>query len=191
MKKWFGLFALLFIFTLPTLAQQTPAWDVEGAYLFRSFYPTNAPRFGTNGWNESLDHNLRKWIGITGDFTGTYRNLGVNGDSQIYTFMVGPRIYFLGHRHRLIPYGQVLFGGGYDRLTFPLNAGFPKTTTTSGAFAWAGGGGVQWRLKPKWALRLFEFDYEQTRFSNYPNQTTTTQGNYRISVGIVYHIGEK
>jgi hypothetical protein len=50
---------------------------------------------------------------------------------------------------------------------------------------------VQWRLKPKWALRLFEFDYEQTRFSNYPNQMTDTQGNYRISVGIVYHIGEK
>ena len=107
MKKWFGLFALLFIFTRPALAQQTPAWDVEGAYLFRSFYPTNAPRFGTNGWNASLDHNLRKWIGVTGDFTGTYRNQGVNGDSQIYTFMVGPRIYFLGHRHRLIPYGQV------------------------------------------------------------------------------------
>ena len=137
MKKWFGLFALLFILTRPALAQQTPAWDVEGAYLFRSFYPTNAPRFGTNGWNASLDHNLRKWIGVTGDFTGTYRNQGVNGDSQIYTFMVGPRIYFLGHRHRLIPYGQVLFGGGYDRLTFPLNAGFPKTTFTSGAYAWA------------------------------------------------------
>jgi opacity protein-like surface antigen len=191
MKKWFGLFALLFIFTLPALAQQTPAWDVEGAYLFRSFYPTNAPRFGTNGWNASLDHNLRKWIGVTGDFTGTYRNKGLNGDSQIYTFMIGPRIYPFGHRHKLVPYGQVLFGGGYDRLTFPLNAGFPKTTTTSGDFAWAGGGGVQLRINPKWALRLAEFDYEQTRFSNYPNQTTNTQGNYRISVGIVYHIGEK
>ena len=148
MKKWFGLFALLFIFTLPAFAQQTPAWDVEGAYLFRSFYPTNAPRFGTNGWNASVDHNLRKWIGVTGDFTGTYRNLGLNGDSQIYTFMIGPRIYPFGHRHKLIPYGQVLFGGGYDRLTFPLNAGFPKTTTTSGDFAWAGGGGVQVRINP-------------------------------------------
>ena len=193
MKKSFGLISLLFIFAWPAAAQQTPAWDVEGGYLYRSFYsPTTANRFAMNGWDASFDHNIRKWIGVAGDFNGTYRNQGVNGgDTNIYTFMVGPRIYPFGHRHKLIPYGQVLFGGGYDRLTFPASGGFPKITTDSAAFAWAGGGGVQVRLKPNWALRLFEFDYEQTRFSNYPNQTTVTQGNYRISVGIVYHIGVK
>ena len=191
MKKLLGLFALLFIFTLPATAQQTPSYDLEGAYLFRSFYPPNAPRFGMNGWNASLDHNLKNWIGITGDITGTYRDKGVNGKTQIYTFMAGPRIYPFGHRHKLIPYGQVLFGAGYNRLTFPLNSGFPETTFTSTAFAWTGGGGVQWKIKPNWAIRLFEFDYEQTRFSNYPNQATNTQGNYRISIGLVYHIGEK
>jgi opacity protein-like surface antigen len=191
MKSVLGLFALLFIFTPPAKAQQTPSFDVEGAYLFRSFYPTNAPRFGTNGWNASLDHNVRRWLGVAGDISGTYSNRGVHGKNQVYTFMAGPRIYPFGHKHKLIPYGQVLFGGGYDRLTFPLNSGFPQTTFTSAAFAWAGGGGVQLKVARKWAVRLFEFDYEQTRFSNFPNQTTTTQGNYRISVGVVYHIGEK
>jgi len=191
MKTLFGLIALLFIFCGPALAQQTPAWDVEGAYLYRSFYPPNAKRFGMNGWNGSFDHNVRKWIGFAGDFTGTYSDKGTNGKTQIYTFMAGPRIYPFGHRHKLIPYGQVLFGAGYNRLTFPLNSGFPETTFTSTAFAWAGGGGVQARVTPKWAIRLIEFDYESTRFTNYPNATTGTQGNYRVSVGIVYHIGEK
>ncbi len=191
MKKLLGFFALLFIFTLPATAQQTPSYDLEGGYLYRSFYPTNAPRFATNGWNVSLDHNFKNWIGITGDLSGTYGNQGVNGKSQIYTFMAGPRIYPFGHRHKLIPYGQVLFGAGYDRLTFPLNSGFPETTFTSTAFAWMGGGGVQVKIKPSWAIRLFEFDYEKTRFSNYPNQSTNTQANYRISVGLVYHIGER
>jgi opacity protein-like surface antigen len=191
MKRLFGCFALLFVFSLPAKAQQTPSYDVEGAYLFRSFYPTNAPRFGTNGWDAAVEHNVRRWLGVAGDFTGTYRDLGVNGKTQVYTFMAGPRIYPFGHRHKLIPYGQVLFGAGYDRLTFPLNSGFPQTTFTSAAFAWAGGGGVQMRVASKWAIRLVEFDYEQTRFSNYPNQTLNTQGNYRISVGVVYHIGEK
>lgn len=51
MKKWFGLFALLFIFTLPALAQQTPAWDVEGAYLFRSFLPYQRSTL----WNERME----------------------------------------------------------------------------------------------------------------------------------------
>jgi hypothetical protein len=102
------------------------------------------------------------------------------------------KIYYpFGHRHKLIRYGQVLFGAGYNRLTFPLNSGFPETTFTSTAFAWTGGGGVQWKIKPKWAVRLFEFDYEQTRFSNYPNQSAITQGNYRIAIRLVYHIGEK
>ncbi len=60
------------------------------------------------------------------------------------------KIYYpFGHRHKLIPYGQVLFGAGYNRLTFPLNSGFPETTFTSTAFAWTGGGGVQWKIKPK------------------------------------------
>jgi opacity protein-like surface antigen len=191
MKKLLGLIALLFIFTLPAAAQQTPAWDVDGAYLYRSFYPPNAPRFGMNGWNASLDHNLKNWIGISADFSGTYNNQGVNGKTQIYTFMAGPRIYPFGHRHKLTPYGQVLFGAGYDRLSFPLNSGFPATTFSSTAFAWTGGAGVQWKIKREWSIRLLEFDYEQTRFSNYPNQTNGTQGNYRISVGLVYHIGVK
>jgi opacity protein-like surface antigen len=191
MKRLIGLFALLVLSALPAAAQQTPTFDLEGAYLFRSFYPPNAPRFGMNGWNAALDYNIKNWIGVAGDLSGTYRNQGTNGKTQIYTFMAGPRIYPFGHRHKLIPYGQFLFGGGYDSLTFPLNSGFPQTTFSSTAFAWAAGGGVLWRVKPKWAIRLVEFDYEQTRFSNYPNQTTGTQGNYRISVGVVYHIGEK
>jgi opacity protein-like surface antigen len=191
MKRLFGLLALLFIFGLPAKAQQTPSYDLEGGYLYRSFYPPNSSRFGMNGWNASLDHNVKRWLGVAGDFTGSYRNQGVKGDTQVYTFMVGPRIYPFGHRHKLIPYGQVLFGGGYDRLHYPLNSGFPATTFSSAAFAWAGGGGVQVRVKPKWAIRLIEFDYEQTRFSNYPNATLTTQGNYRFSVGVIYHIGEK
>ncbi|HSY59982.1 MAG TPA: outer membrane beta-barrel protein [Terriglobales bacterium] len=191
MKRLLGLIGLLFIFTLPAAAQQTPAWDVEGAYLYRSYYPPNTSRFGMNGWDASLDHNLKNWIGVSGDFSGTYSHQGVNGNTQIYTFMAGPRIYPFGHRHKLTPYGQVLFGAGYNRLSFPLNSGFPATTFTSTAFAWTGGAGVQWKIKRDWSIRLLEFDYEQTRFSNYPNQTTGTQGNYRISVGLVYHIGVK
>jgi len=191
MKKLFALIALAFLYCGHASAQQTPAWDLEGAYLYRSFYPPNAPRFGMNGWNAAFDRNSRNWIGIAGDFTGTYSNKGTNGKTQIYTFMVGPRIYPFGHRHKLIPYGQVLFGAGYNRLSFPLNSGFPATTFTSTAFAWAGGGGVQVKVSHSWAIRLAEFDYESTRFNNYPNQTTVSQGNYRISVGVVYHIGEK
>ena len=56
-----------------------------------------------------------------------------------------------------------------------------------------GGGGIDVKFKPRWTIRLIEFDYEHTNFGMISAQTYggTGQGNYRGAVGIIYHFGVK
>jgi opacity protein-like surface antigen len=194
MKKVLGVFVFFAVFCAPAMGQVTPSWEVGAGYAFRSYSPpTTGSRIGTNGWDLTLDHNFKRWIGLTIDGSGTYANKGVNGHYGIYELLAGPRIYPFTHRHKIVPYGQFLFGLGYIHLYYPLNGGFAPLTDHSLKFAWAGGGGVEWRLKKRWNIRVLEFDYEHTDFPSFvPGSSFTyTEGNYRISAGIVYHIGGK
>lgn len=193
MKRVLGIFLFFVVFCLPTTAQITPAWEVGAGYTFRSYYPPLASRFATNGWDASLEHNYKHWLGFALDATGTYRDLGINrGQYSIYELLAGPRIYPFRHKHKLVLYGQGLFGVGYLRLHYPANGGFGALTNSSTKFAWAVGGGLDRRLKEHWAVRIFEFDYEHTNFPAFNGNTLKySEGNYRISIGLVYHIGEK
>ena len=171
--------------------QITPKYQLAGGYTYRSFYPPNAPRFGMNGWNATLDYNWRHWLSFVADGTGTYKDRGLDGKTSIYTLLVGPRIYPFGHRHRLIPYGQVLLGAGHEILNIPAQGGFPQKTFSSTAYAWEGGGGLDVRITPHWALRLIEFDIEKSRFKDFTNVVTNpSESNRRVSVGIVFRWGE-
>ncbi len=193
MKKVLGMVGFLALFCFPAMAQVTPAWEIGAGYAYRSYYPPTQSRFGTNGWDVTVDHNFRRYLGLAVDGSGTYTNKGVNGNYGIYELLAGPRIYPLTHRHRIVPYGQVLFGLGYLHLHFPMNGEFAATTNTNASYAFAGGGGVEWRLKTKWNIRVFEFTYEHTHFPAFlvGNNLSYTEGNYRISAGLVYHIGGK
>ncbi|MGH9714549.1 MAG: hypothetical protein ACRD5M_14740 [Candidatus Acidiferrales bacterium] len=227
MQKFLGLLAVLIIFAIPALAQDstsqeaqkepeakkeapkqgeeqkeapekekpvqiTPKYEVEGGYTYRSFYPPSAKRFGMNGWNVTLDYNRKNWFSVVLDGTDTSKSQGLNGKTSIYTAMAGPRVYLLGHRHRLIPFGQILFGAGYERVVIPAQGGFPVGHFHSLAYVWAGGGGIDVRVTRHWAVRAFEFDYEKTHFSDFFNQVLSpSESNRRISVGIVYRWGER
>jgi opacity protein-like surface antigen len=171
--------------------QITPKYELEGGYTYRSFYPPNAPRFGMNGWNATFDYNWKHWIGFVVDGTGTHKDKGLDGKTSIYTFLVGPRIYPFGHRHRLIPFGGFLLGAGHETLNIPSQGGFPQKTFTSTAYAWAVGGGLDVRVTKHWAVRVIEFDYEKTRFTDFTNVAINpSESNRRISIGIVFRWGE-
>ena len=107
MKKLFGMLALVAIFTVPTLAQGTPTFEAGAGYQYRSFdVPGGGPRLNMNGWQISADANINHWLGVTADFDGTYATFG-GGDNTVYSYMVGPQIYPLGH-HVITPYVNVL-----------------------------------------------------------------------------------
>ena len=108
--------------------------------------------------------------------------------------MFGPRISWRDH-DRFTPFLQVLGGvARADEVTptacnVPILACIPLPTET--AFAMTAGGGLDYKLNHRFALRLFQAEYLLTRFQD-PTSPTGDHGwqnNVRLSAGIVFRFG--
>jgi opacity protein-like surface antigen len=179
MKKILGLFALLTLSTLPTTAQlnSSPKLEVGGGYMYRSYNVQFISRANENGWFATADYNVMNWLGIDADFDGGYTTIQGTTTRQ-YTYLFGPQVYPIGH-HRITPFVHALFGG--SSFKFPQISG-----ANDNAFAFALGGGVDWSATQHIAVRLAQFDYEQTR--NFGGGTTgnPNQNNYKVKVGVIF-----
>ena len=176
---------LLLLYAVPAKAQDTSNLSVSGGYLLRLF---SAPggRVNLNGFYGSADYTLFKRFGAEAEVADSISNRDTNGDINILTGMVGPRFYPFGHR-KITVYGHVLFGEGYYRVKFPAFGGFPPTTDTYTGLSWAAGGGIEIKHSDRWSIRIPQVDFGQTKFYS----GTQSQSNFRISFGIVYHLGQK
>jgi outer membrane immunogenic protein len=114
---------------------------------------------------------------LAGEHAGS---INAAGESLgLVTYLFGPR-YTFTPRSRTVFFGQFLAGGvhGFDAL-FPNPGG---STVTPDALAFAAGGGMNLNLSPRFALRLFQADYLQTRL---PNDGDNRQDHFRLAAGIV------
>jgi len=158
------LFAALFTST-PAHAQLLPKVEAFGGYSYLRFNPSSGGNFNLNGWNGSLNIKPISFLGIVGDFSGTYGNpSGVK--TNLYTYMVGPQLSFPA---KVSPFVHVLLGGA--RL------GVPGASTTD--FATAFGGGIDVHSGHHLGFRLFQVDDVVTRFGS------GTQNSPRVSAGIL------
>ena len=168
------------------IERYTPKYEMSGGYTHRSFYFPGEATLGMNGWYGSFDYNWFQWLGAYFEGSGVYKNRGLPGDSSIYTFGAGPRVYPLRHR-RLTPFGQVLVGEAYYRNVIPSVGGFTGPIQTIRAFMWQGGGGLDYFVLKHWGIRVIEFDYAKPKlFGNAIDHGTT-----RVSFGVVYRFGER
>ena len=195
-------FALaLFIFATPSLAQGLGKVNVFGGVSFTNYSPipqsagslTPHPSSGLPGWNASLELKPIPIVGILADFSGFYGHtnlvgcvdlLGPGNCGQIkspvllHTFLVGPQVSFsVG---RFTPFAHALIGAAHVRI----GGSFPGNSDTS--FAGALGGGIDYRLVPRMALRL-QADALETTFSDSFKSTRAGQVNLRGSAGLVIH----
>jgi outer membrane protein OmpA-like peptidoglycan-associated protein len=161
-----------------------------------------------NGGSTSLAFNVNKHLGLVFDFGGfgvdslqfTSPGAGfspprvVNVDGNVFTFLFGPRISFRDH-DRITPFIQVL-GGAARASEVTLNgcdvqiyACVPLPEET--AFAMTAGGGLDFRLNHRIALRIFQAEYLLTRFRDPSSFTGDTgwQSNVRLSSGLVLRFG--
>ncbi len=151
-------------------------------YVGYSYYNTDLSggRSSFNGWTASGEGKIFPFIGIVGEYTGTYGSENIpliacaatfcpttNVSLHEQTFLFGPRVSVSVGKIR--PFAEVLIGGAH----LSANNGVGSDTS----FATAIGGGIDYKIIRPVAWRL-QVDYVQTRFSG-------TQNNVRVSTGIV------
>lgn len=195
MKKMFGLVALLALSTLPALAQGafeggTPKFEVGGGYAYRMWNndPVDSPsqRFNMNGWDANANYNVTNKVGLALDVTGT-RTGAQDATQWIYSYMVGPRFYPMGH-HKLTPFVHGMAGAGTYKLNLSASQGGPFSYSQT-RLMYGFGGGIDASLTSRIAIRVAEVDYERATFTI--EQDLPAQNDFRFSAGIVIHFGEK
>lgn len=183
MRNVYRLLALLLLGAVPSFAQ-TPKIELSAGPTFDRYTAPSGYYLDMAGWTFAGEYNVFRWLGGEFQASGGYSNKAVIGRTSLYTLQLGPRFYPL-HHHKLTPWGHFLIGEGYYRDEIPPNGGFPSQVDADFARAWRVGGGVDYNLKSRWGLQLLQFDYGPTRFFH----TKVSQGDYRLSVGITYRIG--
>ena len=172
-------------------------------------YSTENRMESMNGGSTSLAYNFNRHWGVVGDFAGfrvnslQFTNEGpgftpsrvVDAESNVFTVMFGPRLSFRDHG-RFTPFLQVLAGVAHadeltlDDCTAPIYACTPLPRET--VFTMTAGGGLDYRLNHRIALRLFQAEFLATRFQN-PNSIYVVdkewQSNMRLSAGILFRFG--
>lgn len=175
MRKILLLLPLL-VLPVSALAQQTPRVEVFGGYS-NLYANINTSSFDTNGVNFSAAENLNSWFGGVLDFSthfGTENGFKVNTQTLTY----GP-VFSYRKNKTLTPFAHAMLGavrGGPEYL----NISRPETRMCVYM-----GGGLDVKVTPNVALRLFQADFLVTHFAG------MHQDNIRLSAGIVLRLGKR
>jgi len=158
MNKFLMIAVALSAFLLPAQAQEElQRVDVFAGYQFSHFDPS----LYASGWNAAINGNVSRWLGITGDFSGTYKNGG-----HLYSFMAGPT--FSARTKRVTPFAHLLLGGA------------TACGSCDSAFTTALGGGSDVNANDHLAFRLVQADWLLFRAGGVTDKT-----NGRVSAGVV------
>lgn len=113
---------------------------------------------------------------------GTYTSQG-----NMFTYLFGPELRI--PTPLIKPFGEVLFGGSYTNAYVNLAQNIDANGGTISVpsqhpFTMAAGGGVDLTVSHRLAIRLGEFDYVLTRYTN-PLTSTNNQNNFRYTGGVI------
>src|SRR6266436_9364000 len=143
--------ALLFAVAGSAMAQDYPKGEVAGNYAYIRVNPGGGvSSIDCHGGGGSGAYSLNNYLGVVGEFSGC-KWTGIGGASvHTFTYLFGPRVTYRGYG-RLEPFGEALFGGAHT------SASGGGATITDNAFAFAIGGGVDYKWKRNLAIRLGQF----------------------------------
>jgi len=164
--------SLLLVLSCMAVAQDNPKAEIFGGYQYTRVNPGNGINgINLNGWNAAVSGYFTKYIGISADFSGIYGSpFGVS--THVYPYMFGP-VVRIPNSSKIQPFVHALFGAAH------INASAVGLSGSDNSFAWAAGGGLDVNVNHRFAVRLGQFDFLQTRFVD------DTQNNFRYSAGIV------
>ena len=168
--------------SLEAQTQQPGRLDLAVTYTGeRSLKANTGENFWMQGGSIQMGANVWHGWGIAADVTGTHAgSIGSSGvPVSLVTTSFGPR--YRWHADRTLSlYGQGLIGeaNGF-RSVFPAQAG---AQSGSNSFALQTGGGIDYKLSDRVALRVLDAAWLRTQL---PNSTDNGQNNLRLGAGVV------
>ncbi len=168
--------------SLEAQTQQPGRLDLAVTYTGeRSLKANTGENFWMQGGSIQMGANVWHGWGVAADVTGTHAgSIGSSGvPVSLVTTSFGPR--YRWHADRTLSlYGQALIGeaNGF-RSVFPAQAG---AQSGSNSFALQTGGGIDYKLSDRVALRVLDAAWLRTQL---PNSTDNGQNNLRLGAGVV------
>jgi len=160
-------------------------------------------REGFHGFEVSATGNLSRYFGIKGDVSGHFKSqtvpfgsiavptASVDLESRLFNFLGGVQLKDNSTEGTFKPFAHALVGVAHARNRVDFNndvciAVVPSPcptdfTASETGFAGAFGGGLDIRASDRISIRAIQFDYNPTRLFD------STQHNFRIGIGIVFH----
>ncbi|MGH9547180.1 MAG: outer membrane beta-barrel protein [Terriglobales bacterium] len=166
------LLLLTFGAARPAVAQDTPRVQVFGGYSYTRF---DTPSFGfstptgLNGYNFSPAYNFFGGFGVVAEVSGQY-----GSNLNLRDIAVGPQ--FLYPKGKALFFGHLLIGDARSLV----RVGNSEEDT---ARAVALGGGMDFDISSRFAIRVFQLDYLHSALFR------EKQNNLRVSTGLVFHWG--
>ncbi len=202
MKKLVAVIFVVFLMGMLAVAQETPKVELELGYTFIHYSPSPSviPPLNPQGGGGSIKFNFSKFMGIKMQIDGTaagtnsvtfpvgspYLPAGgtIGYNSNLMTYMFGPE--FKSYSHKLQPFGEILFGGAHSNVYGKLQSqGIVFQQAPSGnTWAMQLGGGIDYSVTKKFAVRIGQMDYLLTRFAG--TGTKQNQSNFKYSAGVVF-----
>jgi hypothetical protein len=175
-------------------AQAIPKWELMGGYSedLAGGGIAGEGQLPSNGTQVELDRVVTSYFRVTGQFNAQFADHVVNiapppppggehVNSKELLGLFGPEATYRGLRKFDI-FGHFLIGLAYGR-----DNEFPKIpTATYTTWAYALGGGVDYKLAKRVSARLMGFDWITTHF---PVNSPEAQDNWRLNTGFIFHFG--
>lgn len=191
-------------------AQDFPRAEIAVLYSYSRFAPAAryTPGMNLNGGGGEVTINFNEHFGLTADLTGFGASKAtftipagdplapggatITASGNMFLYVFGPQ--FSARSEKINPYFHALFGGAHSTLYANAYANcapgllcYGAGKPSQDAFAMALGGGFDVRVSRAFAIRIGQFDYLLTRFTN--RLATNNQNNFRYSAGVVFTFG--
>ena len=171
----------------PIVTGVGPEIEAHGGFEYIGMQVPSASSVPMYGADSGLTVGVTRHVGIRVDlgYARASNVFDTGHHSDVLTYMAGPVFYPVRTR-KTSPYLELLVGGA--RVTGPIPdgaGGFYRGYAND--LAWAGGGGLEFRTAPEFAVRVGA-DYLHTKYFD-SNGLLAGQGNLRGLVSFTYYLG--
>ena len=170
-------------------AIQSPRVEIFAGYSYlHATTAISGEPINLHGGSISAAFYLNRWLGAVGDL-GVYHagDIANQFSLNLWSYQFGPRVR-LKNDTRLTPYGQFLLGGGHAGGTIYTSSLAPGLLPigTNNSFLFTTGGGLDYRLTNRIAIRVAQAEYLYSQFLN-GSATGHQQHNFRLTTGLVFN----